>query len=95
MLVRATGLAGREVVRERSPLLGTGVAVRPLRSEAEEARAMPELLDLSADRRARLVAFVQNDTRMAEAAKAQVLAQLSRQEVPAHTVARLESRMGG
>ncbi|ABG32914.1 efflux transporter periplasmic adaptor subunit [Roseobacter denitrificans] len=95
VLVRAEGLAGREVVRERSPLLGAGIAVRPLRSDAEEARAMPALLDLSADRRARLVAFVQNDTQMPEADKAQVLAQLSQQEVPAHMVARLESRMGG
>ncbi len=95
VLVRATDLVGREVVRERSPLLGVGIAVRPLRSDAEEARAMPQLLDLSADRRARLVAFVQNDTQMPEADKTQALAQLSQQAVPAHTVARLESRMGG
>ena len=35
VLVRAPGLAGREVVAERSPLLGPGIKVRPVRPEDE------------------------------------------------------------
>lgn len=95
ILVRGTGLAGREVVREASPLLGIGIAVRPLRDAAEEATVAPELLDLSEERRARPVAFVETDTQIPAAAKADMLAQLALQSVPARTVTRLERRMEG
>ena len=37
VLVRAPDLAGREVVAERSPLLGPGIKVRPVRPEAAPA----------------------------------------------------------
>ena len=37
VLVRASGLAGREVVRELSPLLGPGIAVRPVLRDGARA----------------------------------------------------------
>jgi RND family efflux transporter MFP subunit len=95
VLVRGEGLAGREVVEARSPLLGPGIAVRPIRKSAPQASVMPEMLELSDERRARLVAYVQGNNRMPDDAKARVLAQLAEREVPARMVARLESRMGG
>lgn len=95
VLVRGDGLDGREVVRQLTPLLGAGIAVRPIRQEAEEARSEPSFLDLTEERRARLVAFVQEDNAMPEAAKARVLAELAEPRVAAGTVAQLESQMGG
>lgn len=94
ILVRGEGLSGREVVIGRTPLLGEGIRVRPLQREttATSDRAMLELTD---DRRARLVAIVQSNDRMPEDAKARVLNELSETRVPAQLVERIESRAGG
>ena len=53
------------------------------------------MLELTEERRARLVAFVEGNKRMPKEAKARVLAELSKPQVPARMVARIESRMGG
>ncbi|MEL7106914.1 MAG: HlyD family efflux transporter periplasmic adaptor subunit [Pseudomonadota bacterium] len=96
VLVRARGLSGREVVAQRTPLLGAGIKVRPLReggeAQAPEAAAM---VALDPERRARLVAFVEANNRMPAEAKERVLAQLQEPEVPAAMITRIESRMGG
>ena len=98
ILVRGEGLEGKEVVRETSPLLGAGTSVRPVRPQAAQTaqgQTPPSMLELSAERRAKLVAFVEENKRMPEEAKARVLAQLAEPQVPATVVERLESRMGG
>ena len=100
VIVRARGLAGREVVMERSPLLGAGIRVRPIRpnadgSVASETPAEPETIALDPERRARLVAFVEANQFMPKDAKERVLAQLQQEQVPARVIARIESRMGG
>ncbi|WP_227267623.1 efflux RND transporter periplasmic adaptor subunit [Roseobacter weihaiensis] len=95
VLVRGESLEGREVVRELSPLLGAGIKVRAVRESVAEAVAMPSLLELSDERRARLMAFVQGDTGMPEDDRARMLAQLAEPSVPAQMVASIESRMGG
>jgi multidrug efflux pump subunit AcrA (membrane-fusion protein) len=99
VLVRSPALTGRDVVETRSPLLGVGIAVRPLRPRAleptPEAAKEPDMLELSAERRAALVAFVEGNHAMPAEAKARVLARLSEARVPARMVARLEGRMGG
>ncbi|MGR3434995.1 MAG: efflux RND transporter periplasmic adaptor subunit [Shimia sp.] len=97
VLVRAPALAGRQVVAERSPLLGPGIRVRALDPAAPgmaEAPSEPETIALDPERRARLIAFVEGNGRMPAEAKARVLGQLERPEVPAAMVARLEGRMG-
>ena len=95
VLVRGD-IAGRDVVETRSPLLGAGIAVKPLRRSVQEAAVVgPEMLELSDERRAKLVAFVEGNSRMPEEAKARVLARLAEAQVPAQMVARIESRMGG
>lgn len=98
VLVRGPGLDGREIVAGRTPLLGPGIKVRPLRQEAGGAAAAapdPEMLELSDERRARLVAFVEGNKRMPQDARERVLAMLGQDRVPAGLVARIESRMGG
>lgn len=96
VLVRARGLDGREVVAERTPLLGAGIKVRPLREDGQAtAPTEPEMVELTEERRARLTAFVQANTRMPEEARQRILNQLSQTSVPAQVVERIESRMGG
>jgi RND family efflux transporter MFP subunit len=92
VLVRGN-IVGREVVEARSPLLGAGIAVKPLRPGV--AAAVPGMVELTEERRAKLVALVEANTRMPDAAKARVLAQLSETQVPAQMIERIESRMGG
>lgn len=55
----------------------------------------PEMVELTEERRARLTAFVQANTRMPAEARQRILDQLSQGQVPARVVERLESRMGG
>ncbi|AZQ69308.1 HlyD family efflux transporter periplasmic adaptor subunit [Silicimonas algicola] len=96
VIVRAPDLDGREIVAERTPLLGAGIKVRPVRPGAEVAsEEVPELLSLDPERRARLVAFVEANTGMPDDAKQRVLAQLREEMVPVRVVERIESRMGG
>ncbi|MGI9394114.1 MAG: efflux RND transporter periplasmic adaptor subunit [Boseongicola sp.] len=95
VIIRALGLAGREVVAERTPLLGAGLRIRPIRPDAEEMPVGPELLSLDPERRARLVAFVEANQFMPADVKSRVLAQLQKDKVPARVVERIESRMGG
>lgn len=103
VIVAAGPLVGREVVTERSPLLGAGIKVRPVRPAApqEEAAASgavpagPEMVELTPERRAALIAFVEGNAAMPAEAKARVLAQLGADRVPAQVIARIEERMGG
>ena len=94
VLVRARGLTGREVVAERTPLLGEGILVRPIRAGVAVPTA-PDTVRLDPERRAALVAFVEGNTRMPDEAKARMLKALEQEEVPAQMVERLEGRMGG
>jgi multidrug efflux pump subunit AcrA (membrane-fusion protein) len=93
VLVRGRGLADREVVAERSPLLGAGIRIRPVRPNSAEAPQEEELVELDPERRARLVTFVEGNQFMPDEAKARVLAQLKEPRVPAQMVERIESRM--
>ncbi|TCO71709.1 efflux RND transporter periplasmic adaptor subunit [Rhodovulum euryhalinum] len=98
VIVRASGLYGREVVTERSPLLGAGIRVRPLRpgaGDAAAAPAQPDMVELTPERRAALITFIESNPMMPQEAKARVRAQLEQSQVPARVVERIESRMGG
>ncbi|WP_095588356.1 efflux RND transporter periplasmic adaptor subunit [Actibacterium ureilyticum] len=96
VIIRAPGLYGREVVAERSPLLGAGIKVRPIRPQADAAGEVDAgMVALTPERRARLIAFVEGNARMPSEAKERLLLQLAQDEVPAQTISRLESRFGG
>ncbi len=99
VIIRVRGLQGREVVSERSPLLGAGIKIKPIRSgngvAVESAADDPEMLELSDERRATLVAFIEGNQRMPAETKQRVLGQLNQPKVSAQVVERIESRMGG
>ncbi|MGJ5618231.1 efflux RND transporter periplasmic adaptor subunit [Sulfitobacter sp. MF3-043] len=94
VLVRGP-IVDREVIDARSPLLGAGILVKPLRADGAPVPEEPEMVELTQERRAKLMAFVENNKRMPKEAKERVLAQLSQPQVSAKTIARIESRMGG
>ncbi|MFN7001995.1 MAG: efflux RND transporter periplasmic adaptor subunit [Roseinatronobacter sp.] len=97
VIVEADALVGREIVREIGPTLGTGIMVRPLREtgSGEVITDEPEMVELDPERRARLIAQVEGNTRMPAEARARMLAQLSEDVVPAAMVERLENGGGG
>lgn len=94
VIIRARGLQGREIVAERSALLGAGIKVRPLRAGDAKTPEAPEMVELDADRRAKLIAFVEQNKRMPDEVRARLLGRLAEPKVPAEMVQRLESRMG-
>lgn len=94
VIITVRDLAGQTIVAERSPLLGEGIKVNPIRpGAAAEEPAAAEMIALDDERRAKLIAFV-TDGRMPDDVKARILSQLEQDEVSSETVARLESRMG-
>ncbi|MGB5557702.1 MAG: HlyD family efflux transporter periplasmic adaptor subunit [Paracoccaceae bacterium] len=97
VIVPADRIAGRQIVAERSPLLGIGIKVRPIAPDGDQetAAAEPEMLELTDERRAKLVAFIEGNTGMPAEAKARVLGQLQQPMVPVQVVERIEARMGG
>lgn len=94
VLVRATGLDGREAITKRSPVLGEGIRVRPVRDGKLAPEAKPEMVALDPARIAVLKSFVESNERMPESARDRILRQLEDGELPADTLARLEKRMG-
>jgi hypothetical protein len=67
--------------------------VRP--GDLTEARAEPEDVVLTDDRRAELIAAVEGNSQMPEDAKARVIEQLQQDRVPVQVIERIEARMGG
>jgi len=99
VLIRVDGgFAGRLVVAERTPVLGAGIKVKTNQEgdgQEQQAPAAPAMIELSAERKARIVAFVEANSRMPADVKKRILAQLEQPEVPAQMVERIEGRMGG
>lgn len=92
VIVRARGLAGKDIVAERSPLLGAGIRVSPVRPGVPPEP--PAMVQLDDERRARMIAFIEANKRIPDPVKTRMLSQLAEPEVPAELVERLESRMG-
>jgi len=94
VLIRAPGLDGREVVLARTPVLGAGIRINPIRETDTATPEEPTDIALDPDRRARLIAFVEGNGFIPADVKERLLNQLSQEMVPARVVTRLESRMG-
>jgi multidrug efflux pump subunit AcrA (membrane-fusion protein) len=92
VIVRARGLNGSEVVAQRSPILGAGIKVKPLRRsvDGEIVQEAPEMVALTAEKRAELIARIEGNSRIPAAAKQRILDQLKEDEIPAALLARLE-----
>ncbi|WP_439562128.1 efflux RND transporter periplasmic adaptor subunit [Roseinatronobacter sp.] len=96
VIIEAADLNGREVVREVTPNLGSGIQVRPLRENADGTPApeADEMVTLDAGRRAQLIAQIEGNTGMPEQVRARMIAQLSEDQVPAQMIERIENGGG-
>jgi multidrug efflux pump subunit AcrA (membrane-fusion protein) len=94
VLIRGEGLRDREVVLARTPVLGEGIRVSPIRPNAAEEPEGPDTIALDPERRARLISFVEGNTFIPNDVRERMLRQLNEDEVPARMVARIEERMG-
>ncbi|MCK8464641.1 HlyD family efflux transporter periplasmic adaptor subunit [Aliiroseovarius sp. S1339] len=95
VIVKATALEGQEIVTERTPALGAGIRVRPVRDgEGIAPEPKAEMITLDPARVALLRNFVESNERMPDEARNRILAQLDEGTLPADTLARLEQRMG-
>lgn len=96
VLVRSRDLVGQSIVSERSPLLGAGIKVRPLvPGDADKAPEAPKTVKLDDAERAKMIAFVEANTRMPKAVKDRMLQQLQKPEIPLEMATRLRGRIGG
>lgn len=94
VLIRGPEVYGQQIVAERSPLLGQGIAVQPIDPNAEPVAPEPvEMIALDDERRAELIAFVEA-SRMPSPVKTRIIGQLEQDEVPSDVVANIEERMG-
>jgi hypothetical protein len=95
VLIRGEGLRDREVVLARTPVLGEGIRVSPIRPGADaDPEEDPGTIALDPERRARLIAYVESNTFIPADVRDRMLRQLNEEEVPARMVARIEDRMG-
>ena len=96
ILVRSRDLANREVVAEQTPVLGAGIKIKPVRLGPAGAEIKEvEMVELTDERRARLMAFIEGNGYIPADAKKRILGQLQKDKVPANVVERIESRIGG
>ena len=95
VIVRAPDLVGRDIVAERSPLLGAGIRVRPVRAQNATIPDEPEMVELTDERRAKLVEFIEGNRRMPAEVKARILERLSQRQVPAEILIAVVDRLGG
>ena len=94
VIANGTVIFGREVVAVRTPVLGAGIRVIPLREGAAPTKGS-KLIELTPERRDKLMKFVENNSRMPSDVRKQILGKLKKDRVPAEMVNRIESRMGG
>ena len=73
-----------------------GIKVKAVRSEgASKVPEEPATVELSPERRARLIAAIEGNGYIPDDAKERIVKQLKMEKVPKRVVERIESRMGG
>ena len=95
VIVRSRDLSGKEIVAQRTPVLGAGIKVKAIRSGEENKVAEVEMLELTEERRAKLISAIETNGYIPKTVKERIIGQLTQPKVPADVVARIESRMGG
>ena len=95
VIVRSRDLSGKEIVAQRTPVLGAGIKVKAIRLGEENEVAEVEMLELTEERRAKLISAIETNGYIPKTVKERIIGQLTQPKVPADVVARIESRMGG
>ncbi|OZA11293.1 MAG: hypothetical protein B7Y02_08995, partial [Rhodobacterales bacterium 17-64-5] len=98
VILAVGALAGREVVTERSAVLGAGIRIRPIRPDAAEASAdfpAEDAVALTPERRAALLAMIDANPSMTAAEKADLVQALQADSVATGVIDRLERPLDG
>ena len=98
VIIDATNVIGKEIVTNRTPLLGAGIKIKPIRlggSKAiSDAAPEPEKIALDEERRQKMISFIEGNGYIPKTAKKKIIKALSEAEVPVKLIKRIESRMG-
>jgi len=98
VIIDATNVIGKEIVTNRTPLLGAGIKIKPIRlggSKAiSDAAPEPEKIALDEERRQKMISFIEGNGYIPKTAKEKIIKALSEAEVPVKLIKRIESRMG-
>lgn len=86
---------GARFVLARLPVLGPGLKVKPVAPEAAALLSPPEMVRLTPERRAALLAVVEQSRRLPPEARRRLIARLNAEEVPRDVVERIERRTDG
>ena len=99
VIIDTSKVADKEIVLNRTPLLGAGIKIKPIRpgdSNSEEKKSIePETVTLDEERRQKLISFIEGNGYIPKTAKKKIIKALNEKEVPLKLINRIESRMGG
>ena len=98
VIIDATNVIGKEIVTNRTPLLGAGIKIKPIRlggsKASSDAAPEPEKITLDVERRQKMISFIEGNGYIPKTAKKKIIKALSEAEVPVKLIKRIESRMG-
>ena len=98
VIIDATNVIGKEIVTNRTPLLGAGIKIKPIRlggsKASSDAAPEPEKIALDEERRQKMISFIEGNGYIPKTAKKKIIKALSEAEVPVELIKRIESRMG-
>jgi len=98
VIIDATNVIGKEIVTNRTPLLGAGIKIKPIRlggsKASSDAAPEPEKIALDEERRQKMISFIEGNGYIPKTAKKKIIKALSEAEVPVKLIKRIESRMG-
>lgn len=92
VLILAESIAGRQLVVARAPQLGAGIKVRA-RAVGDDTLQEREVVQISAERAAPLIAMVEKSTRMPKAVQERILGTLRAGQINKEALERLEARL--
>ncbi len=98
VIIDATNVIGKEIVTNRTPLLGAGIKIKPIRSGDSKVNndtaPEPEKIVLDDERRQKMISFIEGNGYIPKTAKKKIIKSLNEVEVPVKLINRIEGRMG-
>ena len=98
VIIDASNVDGKEIVTNRTPLLGAGIKIKPIRPGATDVNndeaPEPENIILDDERRQKMITFIDGNSYIPKSAKKKIIKALNEEKVPLKLINRIESRMG-
>jgi hypothetical protein len=98
VIIDATNIVGKEIVTNRTALLGAGIKIKPIRPGDPKVNndkvPEPEKITIDNERRQKMISFIEGNGKIPKTAKKKIIKALNQKEVPLKLINKLESRMG-